>query len=222
MKGARFGFILFLFAIVIVVVAFVAYFPGEVKRLDVSRHAVDAPSVLYASLTITYDNPPIVSETYETLDDNGLSSFSYRIRGYNGRQVTVSAPPRKITDVSYFFGALVEDGIWNLTSLPTRGNASIHYRIDVRQTADYKHGEHIVTFTDPHWWATTAGRQYSITLSKGKPVPDLMTLKSTTLADPHYEKIVNAFRAFGSNVFRKNVANARRCVLTGKDCPSNH
>lgn len=222
MKGARFGLVLLLFAVATVAVAFFVYLPGEVKSMHNAERAFKAPSVLYTSLAMHYDTPPIFSETYVAEDNNGISSFSYRIRGYNGREVRINAPPRKIYDVSYFFGRLVQDGVWDLTSKPIRGNGAIHYRLDVRQTADFKHGEHIVTFTDPHWWATTAGRQYSIQLDKNKPVPDLMSLKSTSLADPHYAMIVNDFRQFGPPLFLRNIANARRCVLTAKGCPPGH
>ena len=44
------------------------------------------------------------------------------------------------------------------------------------------------------------------------PVPDLTKLKSSSLADPRYEKIVNEFRNFGTPAFRAKVAQARRLV----------
>ncbi|MBV8654905.1 MAG: hypothetical protein JO160_02600, partial [Candidatus Eremiobacteraeota bacterium] len=74
--------------------------------------------------------------------------------------------------------------------------------------ADYKQGERTVTFTDPHYWAVTAGRQYSIDLSKQSP-NDLLKMQSTAVADPRYEQIVRDFREFGPDEFRANVAAAQ-------------
>ncbi len=67
-------------------------------------------------------------------------------------------------------------------------------------------------FTDPHYWATTAGHQYEIQLSKNSPTPDLTKLKSTSLADPRYLNIVQAFRNFGPPSFRQKIAQAQALV----------
>ncbi|HTZ54826.1 MAG TPA: hypothetical protein VMB20_07150 [Candidatus Acidoferrum sp.] len=175
---------------------------GAVERIE------NQPSAIYASLSIRYDKPPIYEEAYTTQDVNGVTTFQYRIRSYAGNQVTVTAPPHSTTDVSYFFGKLVQDGVWDLMDKPPAGNTDARYTIYVKQTADFKTGDRTVTFTDPHYWATTAGRQYTIDLRKTNP-NDLLKLQSTQLADPRYQQIVEDFRAFGPPEFREKIAALR-------------
>jgi hypothetical protein len=110
-------------------------------------------------------------------------------------------------DVSFFFGRLDQDGVWQIVNQPPRGNTDVHYTVYVKQLADFKQGDRTITFTDPHYWATTAGRQYSIDLSKESP-NDLLKLKSTELADDRYQK-VDDFRSFGPESFRTKIADAR-------------
>lgn len=206
MRRISFGLILFILSVGVIVGAFVLFLPGEATRMKNVRGVVSAPSDIVLRLTITYDKPPIVSETWFMEDHNGVSTSSYTILGDNGKQVTLTLPPSKIYGVSFFFGRLVHDGIWKIRSQPPRGNTSIHYRLYVKQQIDNQEGSRTITFTDPHWWATTAGRQYQIHLSKTAPVPDLLTLQSTMLANPRYERIVADFRAFGSKQFRADIA----------------
>jgi len=116
--------------------------------------------------------------------------------------------------VSFFFGKLVQDGVWDLMDKPPRGNTDAHYTVYVKQLADFKQGDRTITFTDPHYWATTAGRQYTIDLRKTNP-NDLLKLSSTQLADPHYQEIVNDFRAFGPPAFRAKVAQVRAAFEAG-------
>jgi hypothetical protein len=99
---------------------------------------------------------------------------------------------------------------------PPVGNTDIHYTLHIFQVADNKHGQRTILFTDPHYWAVTAGRQYQIQLSPNSPTPDLTKLKSTTLADPRYEKIVQAFRNFGPPSFRQKVAHAQALIRKSK------
>jgi hypothetical protein len=98
--------------------------------------------------------------------------------------------------------------VWQLVNQPPRGNTSVHYTIHVRQVVDFKQGERTITFTDPHYWAVTAGRQYNIDLSKNSP-SDLLKMNSTSLADPRYLTIVNDFRNFGPDEFRARIVKAR-------------
>jgi hypothetical protein len=86
------------------------------------------------------------------------------------------------------------------------------YTLHIHQVSGNKQGSRTITFTDPHYWAVTAGRQYHIVLNTNSPVPDLTKLQSTSLADPRYEKIVREFRNFGTPAFRARVAQARRLV----------
>jgi len=170
--------------------------------------AKSAPSELYARMSIRYANPPIYEEDYAMQDVEGVSTFQYRIRSYNCREITVKAPAAKVTDVSFFFGGLDQDGIWQLVNRAPLKGATAFYTVYVKQLADYKQGERTVTFTDPHYWAVTAGRQYSIDLSKQSP-NDLLKMQSTAVADPRYEQIVKDFREFGPDEFRANVAAAQ-------------
>jgi hypothetical protein len=206
---------IFIFVIVMVVIGIRLYASRpEFTRFNAIERVKNQPSAIHASLTIRYAKPPIFEEQFTTEDINGVSSFQYRIRSFAGNQVTVTAPPHSTTDVSYFFGKLVQDGVWDLMDKPPVGDTSARYTIYVKQTADFQTGDRTVTFTDPHYWATTAGRQYSIDLRKTNP-SDLLKLQSTSLADPRYLQIVNDFRAFGPPGFQDKVASVRASFARG-------
>ncbi len=204
-----------IFIILVIVAGLVAgwriYGPGEMGRFAPVRRAQSAPSGLYARMTIRYPKPPIYEEAYRMQDVDGVSSFEYRVRGYGCAQITIKAPAGPMFDVSFFFGRLDQDGIWQLVNRPPRPNPDAYYTVYVKQVADFKQGDRTVTFTDPHYWATTAGRQYQIDLSKQNP-NDLLHMQSTQLADPAYQTIVADFRNFGPPEFRANVAKARARV----------
>jgi hypothetical protein len=195
-------------AVVMLALGWRIYGAGEMGRFAPAIHAQKAPSALYARLLIHYPKPPIDQEEYRMSDVEGVSRFEYQIRGYNGHEITVTAPPARVYDVSFFFGRLDQDGIWQLVNRPPRPNAEALYTVYVKQLADYQQGERTVTFTNPKYWATKAVRQYSIDLSKGIP-KDLVRLQSTVVADPRYEQIIDDFRNFGPDEFRHNVAAAQ-------------
>lgn len=203
-----------IFTVIMLIVIWRIYSATELGRLNEVAHVRQAPSELYARLLIRYDKTPIYEEEYRLQDIEGVSTFDYRVRGYNGKQITITAPAKRVYDVSYFFGALDNDGVWQIVNRPPRGNTSAHYTIYVKQLADFKHGERTVTFTDPRYWATVAGRQFHLDLSKQKP-SDLLQLQSTQLADPRYEQIVEAFRSFGPDEFRRRIAAALASVRKG-------
>ena len=184
------------------------YGPGEMGRFAPAIHAQHAPSELYARMTIRYPNPPIYQEAYNMSDVEGVSRFEYEIRGYDGHVITVRAPAARVYDVSFFFGKLGQDGIWQLVDKPPLPEPDAFYTVYVKQLADYKQGERTVTFTNPQYWATKAGRQFNIDLSKGVP-KDLLRLESSQVADPRFEEIVKDFRDFGPDEFRHNVAVAQ-------------
>jgi hypothetical protein len=194
----------------------------EKKRYNYAPaiHAQKAPSALYAALTIKYRKPPIYEEAYAMQDVEGISSFDYRISSYGCREITVKAPASQITDVSFFFGKLDQDGIWQMVDKSPLPNATAFYSVYVKQLADYRKGERTVTFTDPQYWATTYGRQYTLDLSKVNPktAGDLLRVQSTQLNDPRYEQVVQDFRQFGPDEFRRNVtiaqARARRSTCS--------
>ncbi len=211
--------VVFILAIVAIIMAIIGwrfyYGKTEFSRVNVVSKAQHAPSELYARMLVRYNKPPVFEEEYRMQDVEGVSSFQYRIRTYSGKQVTVTAPPNKMYDVSFFFGSLDQDGVWQLVNQPDRGDTTAHYTIYVKQLADFKKGERTVTFTDPHYWATTAGRQFSIDLSKNSP-KDLLKMQSTSLADPRYEKVVEDFRNFGPPAFRERVARLRKAAFENK------
>lgn len=195
-------------AVVMLILGWKIYGAGEMGRFAPAIHAQKAPSQLYARLEIRYPKPPILTETYRMSDVEGVSRFTYEIRSYNGRLITVTAPAARVYDVSFFFGRLDQDGVWQLLNRPPRPNPDARYTVWVKQLADYKQGERTVTFTNPQYWATKITRQYAIDLSKGVP-RDLVHLASTAQADTRYEQIVKDFRDFGPDEFKRNVADAQ-------------
>jgi hypothetical protein len=197
--------------VIMLILGWRIYGTGEMGRFGPVTHAQKAPSALYARLLIRYAKPPIEQEEYRTSDLEGVSSFQYSIRGYDGRQITVKAPAARVYDVSFFFGRLVQDGVWELTNKPPLSKTGARYTVYVKQLADYQQGQRTVTFTDPQYWATKAVRQYTIDLSKGVP-SDLVHVSSTQLADPRYSQVVKDFRDFGPDVFRHNVADAQERI----------
>ncbi len=192
------------------------YGMGEMGRFGPAIHAQHAPSVLIARMTVRYTKPPIYQEEYRMSDIEGVSTFQYRIRGVKGHQITVTAPPARVYDVSFFFGRLGQDGVWQLVNKPPLPNADAYYTIYVKQLADYKQGERTVTFTNPEYWAKKAGQQFQIDLSKGVP-KNLVYIASQQAGDAHYEQIVTDFRDFGPDEFRHNIelAQARIRAMHG-------
>lgn len=194
--------------IVFLIVGWRIYGAGEMGRFGGVTKAQHAPSQLYATLSIRYTKPPIYEEEYDMKDVEGVSSFQYRIRSYNCREITIRAPAGKIYDVSFFFGGLDQDGIWQLTNKPPLPHARAYYTVYVKQLADFKQGQRTVTFTDPQYWATHSPKQqFSLDLSKQGP-NDLLFMQSAH-TQPVYAKIVDDFRTFGPEEFRKNVADAQ-------------
>lgn len=211
-----FGTAIFIFVVVFIVVGTIFIpWPDFQHKPEVSRVRQSA-SVLDLGLTIKYDKPPIYLEQYTMRNDNGVSTAQYKIQGYSGKVVTITLPPDKTYAVTFLFQQVVQDGIWQLMNKPPAGNTDAHYTLHIFQIADNKQGQRTVLFTDPHYWAVTAGRQYQIQLSKNSPTPDLTKLKSTTLADPRYEKIVQDFRNFGPPSFKQKVARAQAMIRASK------
>lgn len=179
-------------------------------------HAQKAPSQLYARLTIRYPNPPIYEEEYRMQDVEGISTFEYRIRSFACKEIIVKAPPGKIYDVSFFFGGLDQDGIWQMVNLPPLKDADAHYAVYVKQLADFKQGERTVTFTDPAYWAARGHRSvFHLDLSK-QNAGDLLRMQSEVTGDPRYQKVVDDFRDFGPAEFRQNVAQAQARARNSK------
>jgi hypothetical protein len=186
------------------------YIPREFHGYGPAVKAQKAPSALYARLMIRYTKPPIYEEEYRTQDVEGVSSFEYRIRSYNCNEITIKAPAGRMYDVSFFFGKLNDDGIWQLVDRDPRPDADAFYTVYVKQLADYREGDRTVTFTNPHYWATSGGQQFQIDLSK-RNASDILHMQGTKL---QYETIVNDFRNFGPEQFRANVRAAQARART--------
>lgn len=185
----------------------------QTDRYARSRHVVDQVSIIDLSLAVSYDSGPLVREDYRMRDDDGVSKAEYRVLGRSGTQITVSETPRATLDpelnVAFFFDQVVHDGIWELSSKPPRGETGRHFEIRIAQRAGPAHGSRDIVFTDPHYWATTGGHQFTIKLHKGAPIPNLLQLSSTTLVEPRYAALVADFREFGPASFRDKARAAR-------------
>jgi hypothetical protein len=182
----------------------------ESGRYEAAHKVQQSRSEIHIGLTIVHDKGAIAQESYAIADVDGVSSVTYNVTDRAGKTVHVTAPAHKTkeygSDVAYLFGQTVQDGIWDLTNRPPRGDTSTHYTITVQQLVDGQHGSHHFTFTDPKYWATTGGHQFHITLDRNKPVPDLVNLKSTVTVEPRYGKLVDDIENFGSPAFRSTVA----------------
>lgn len=211
-----FGTAIFVFVVVFIILGTVFIrWPDFQHKPEVSRVRGSA-SVLDLGLTIKYDKPPIYLEQYTMHNDNGTSTAQYKVQGYSGKVVTITLPPDRTYTVTFFFEQVVQDGIWQLMNKPPAGNTDALYTLHIHQVAASEQGSRTITFTDPKYWALEAGRQYHIELSKNSPVPDLTKLQSTTLADPRYLQIVQAFRDFGPESFRAKVRQAQALVRASK------
>jgi hypothetical protein len=206
--------------LVIVVLAIIGIVGGwrlfsgnETQRYQAVQQVRNQRSELHFGEAITHDKGPIAREEWRLDNVNGKSVASYTAQNRAGSRIAKFSEAIEGYDVTFTFEKLVQDGIWELHTRPLRGNTSDVYTITVSQVAGDRSGTHKFTFADPHYLATTAGRQYVIHLDKNKPVPDLLTLKSTSTADPRYQKMVDDFAAFGPPRFKKTVAAAREKLL---------
>ncbi|MEO6912617.1 MAG: hypothetical protein ABI182_01175 [Candidatus Baltobacteraceae bacterium] len=186
------------------------------RRYNAAHTMLLSRSEIYLAMAIKYGGGPIVDERYSMQDINGVSSSTYVITGADGQRISITAPPEKTTEVSFFFDKVVQDGIWKIVNQPPRGDTSQQFTISIRQVVQKQAGSRTVKFTDPHYWAVTAGRQYQIHLDPHKPTPDLLKLKSTSLADPRYLELVHDFRTFGPVSFRSKIARAQIIIGTGR------
>jgi hypothetical protein len=206
--------------LVVAVIGLVAgwrlFWPGESQRFQ----AVDAVrrqrSEVHLVETIVHAKGPIAREELRLDNVNGASVATYSMENRKG-YVAHFREPLHGYDVTFAFDLLVRDGIWELTTPGAfHGNTDNIYTISISQVAGDRSGSRHFSFADPHYLATTAGRQYEIHLDKNKPVPsesDLLQLSSTSVADPRYQKIVDDFASFGPPRFKNTVAEARKKLL---------
>jgi hypothetical protein len=202
-------------AVIFAVTGWQLYAHNEAARF----HAVDAVrnsnSYIKLTLQVFYPDGPIATEKYALVDDNGKSRATYAV---GDRKGTIATFDEIITgyDVTFAFDKLVRDGIWRLNSKHARTLSDTKYGVTIEQTAQGQSGRRTFSFTDPHYWAVAAGRQYNIRLDPKKATPseaDLLRLDSTAVAEPRYLKIVEDFQAFGSPAFHRTIASARAKLL---------
>ncbi|GAC1476031.1 MAG: hypothetical protein NVS2B8_06430 [Vulcanimicrobiaceae bacterium] len=200
-------------AILGLVLAYAFFESAVLPRYKASRAVLDSKSEVRLALHVHHDRGPLVDEAYAMSDVDGVSTSSYRAVNRDGVQISITERPRATTEdgpnVAYFFQRTVQDGIWELRSRPARGDRSTQYTLDVYQLVAGKHGSRHMTFTDPHYWATTGGHQFTLKLDKHRPVPDLLHVTSTALVEPRYERVIADFRNFGPPSFRRKVSAAR-------------
>lgn len=206
--------------LVIVVLAIIGVVGGwrlfssnETQRYQAVQQVRNQRSELHFGEAIAHDKGPIAREEWRLDNVNGKSVASYTAENRAGSRIAKFSEPIEGYDVTFTFEKLVQDGLWELHTRPLKGNTNDVYTITVAQVAGDRSGSHKFTFCDPRYLATTAGRQYEIHLDKNKPVPNLVTLQSTSTADPRYQKIVDDFAAFGPPRFKKTVAAAREKLL---------
>jgi hypothetical protein len=207
--------LIFLAALVAIGGAAWLFSQTEAGRYAATSKVANSESQIRLAMSVRHEKGPIVEEDYRMADLDGLSSSEYKATGRNGTTVRVTSLPHETTDVSFLFDQLVADGIWDLSSKPPRGDTSSHYAIEIYQLTQDKHGSHRFEFTDPHFWATSGGHEFKIHLDRNKPVPDLLTMKSTSLVDERYQKLVDDFTSFGSPDFRSKVASVQARLSRG-------
>jgi hypothetical protein len=179
-----------------------------VDRVNRSR------SEIRLSYILQHTGGPIAREVWSMRNINGHSVASYTAVDRKGTKATFD---EQITgyDVTFLFDNLVQDGIWELETRPFRGSSATLHVVEISQVADKSSGSHRFQFSDAHYIATEAGREYHIHLDPHKPVPDLLSLQSTSTADPRYEKISEDFEQFGPARFKATIAAAKAKLLKG-------
>jgi hypothetical protein len=201
-------------AIVAVVGGWLLFAKSEHDRYVAVNRVLHSRSAFRLDYTIEHTNGPIASEEWVMRNDDGTSVATYTVTDRRGDKATFD---EQIVgyQVTFLFERLVQDGIWNLESRPFRGSAAELHVVAISQIADTARGSHRFMFSDPKYISTEAGREYEIHLDPNKPVPNLINLQSTSVADPRYEKIVEDFENFGSPRFKQTIAEARTKLLKG-------
>src|SRR5579872_806013 len=196
-------------AIAAVVIGWMIYWPIESSRYAATRTVERSKSIIRMTYTVTHQHGPIARERLIFSNVDGKAEVAYEGTNRLGTAIARFKQPVAGFNVATLFGETVHDGVWDLRTKPPRGDTTISYTIAIYQQTDNQSGEHSFTFTDPHYWATTGGRQYVIHLERTKPIPDILSLRSTSIAEPRYGKIVQDFDAFDAPGFRATLAAAR-------------
>jgi len=189
------------------------YAADELNRWNGVVRVAHAPSSIDLRLRIHYPKPPIYEESYHITDINGVSKYLYEVRTYNGLLIKVTQPPHATYNVSFFFEALEQKGLWKLTNKAPRSKIDPIYTLVVKQSVGGKSGSRTVVFSNPHFWATTAAQYHSMHIDAARSKNGILEVQSSSLLDPRYEEIVRAFATFGPDEFRRDVAAARERAL---------
>ena len=200
---------IFIVAVAGAAIGWKIYWPIESQRYSATRTVEQSHSTIKLVYTVTHQKGPISREQLTFTNVDGKAKVAYEGTNRPGTAIARFSEEVDGYDIATLFGETVRDGVWELQTMPPRGDTTTTYAISVYQLTNNQSGSHSFTFTDPHYWATTAGRQYHIHLDKSKPVPDLVKLNSTALAEPRYGKLVEDFLAFNPAGFRATLAAAR-------------
>jgi hypothetical protein len=179
-----------------------------VQRINRSR------SEIRLSYIVDHMSGRIAREQWKMQNIDGHSVASYAAIDRKGTKATFDEQIPGY-DVTFLFDRLVADGIWELETRPFRGSSETLHVVEISQVADKSSGSHRFMFSDAHYIATEAGREYHIHLDPHKPVPDLVNLQSTSTADPRYERIAADFESFGPARFKATIAAAKAKLLKG-------
>jgi hypothetical protein len=185
---------------------------AERERYAAVKEVRQSRSEIRLTYHIDHERGPIASEEWRFANLDGRSSVNYIAVDRHGTRATFQERVDGY-DVTFLFDKLVQDGIWELQTRPFRGKPDVHV-VRIEQVAQSSRGSHEFRFTDPHYLATSAGREYHLRLDRTKPVPDLLRLDSTSSADVRYQKIVDDFEGFGSAHFKRMLVAARHKLLT--------
>ncbi len=176
------------------------------------QRVLDQRSEFHLTYSVEHADGPLERETWTMNNVNGKSTAAYSAVDRKGYEAKFQEPIPGYS-VTFLFDKLVQDGIWELHTRQARGKVPDVHSVTIAQVAGTQSGSHHFEFTDPHYLATTAGRQYEIHLDPHKPVPNLLMLQSTSTADPRYQKIVDDFEQFGGPNFKQTIADAREKLL---------
>ncbi len=185
---------------------------SEHQRIVAVQRVLQSRSEIRLTYEIEHAEGPIAREVWTMQNINGVSSAAYAVTDRKGTIARFDEPMIGY-DVTFLFDKLVQDGIWELHTRQPHGKQRDIHAVTIEQVADKASGRHHFEFTDPHYIATSAGREYHIHLDPNKPVPDLLTLESTSTADPRYQLIVNDFEQFGTPRFKATIVAAREKLL---------
>jgi hypothetical protein len=207
--------LLILVAVVVAAVGgWMLFAKSEHDRYVAVDRVTRSRSEFHLSYAVVHTSGPIAREVWAMQNLDGRSTASYTAVDRHGTKATFDEQIAGY-DVTFLFDKLVQDGIWELETRPFRGSSQTLHVVAISQVADKSSGSHRFQFSDAHYIATEAGREYHIHLDPRKPVPDLVNLQSTSTADPRYEKIAEDFEQFGSARFKATIAQARAKLLKG-------